>query len=48
MLAVRRTDAVLVLVALVWGSSYLVAKSATDVLPVLAVLFARYALGALA
>ncbi|MYR25411.1 MULTISPECIES: DMT family transporter [unclassified Streptomyces] len=48
MFAVRRTDAVLVLVALVWGSSYLVAKSATDVLPVLAVLFARYALGALA
>ncbi|WP_431039328.1 DMT family transporter [Streptomyces sp. P6-2-1] len=48
MLAVRRTDAVLVLVALVWGSSYLVAKSATAVLPVLAVLFARYALGALA
>ncbi|WP_037871125.1 DMT family transporter [Streptomyces sp. SPB074] len=48
MFAVRRTDAVLLLVAVVWGSSYLVAKSATDVLPVLAVLFARYALGALA
>ncbi|ADB31107.1 protein of unknown function DUF6 transmembrane [Kribbella flavida DSM 17836] len=44
----RRTDAVLLVVALVWGSSYLVAKTATTVLPVLAVLFARYAISALA
>ncbi|MEW2622041.1 DMT family transporter [Streptomyces sp. NPDC048106] len=44
----RRTDAVLLLVALVWGSSYLAAKTATAVLPVTAVLFARYAISALA
>ncbi|MFE2878542.1 DMT family transporter [Streptomyces roseus] len=44
----RRTDAVLLLVALVWGSSYLAAKTATVALPVLAVLFARYAVSALA
>jgi drug/metabolite transporter (DMT)-like permease len=44
----RRTDAVLLLVALVWGSSYLAAKTATDALPVLTVLFARYAISALA
>lgn len=44
----RRTDAVLLLVALVWGSSYLAAKTATAALPVLAVLFARYAISALA
>ncbi|GAA2326475.1 DMT family transporter [Streptomyces kunmingensis] len=44
----RRTDAVLLLVALVWGSSYLVAKTATYALPVLAVLFARYAISAIA
>ncbi|MEV0225185.1 DMT family transporter [Streptomyces sp. NPDC050704] len=44
----RRTDAVLLLVALVWGSSYLSAQTATAVLPVLVVLFARYALSALA
>ncbi|TPQ23894.1 DMT family transporter [Streptomyces sporangiiformans] len=44
----RRTDAVLLLVALVWGSSYLAAQTATAVLPVLVVLFARYALSALA
>ncbi|MFE9833886.1 DMT family transporter [Streptomyces sp. NPDC005551] len=44
----RRTDAVLLLVALVWGSSYLSARTATAVLPVLVVLFARYALSALA
>ncbi|AXE27533.1 EamA family transporter [Streptomyces globosus] len=44
----RRTDAVLLLVALVWGSSYLAAKTATLALPVLAVLFARYALSAAA
>ncbi|GGV01931.1 hypothetical protein GCM10010211_81570 [Streptomyces albospinus] len=43
----RRTDAVLLLVALVWGSSYLAAKTATVTLPVLAVLFARYAISAL-
>ncbi|MEU2377527.1 DMT family transporter [Streptomyces misionensis] len=44
----RRTDAVLLLVALVWGSSYLAAKTASVALPVLAVLFARYAISALA
>ncbi|MFI5689067.1 DMT family transporter [Streptomyces sp. NPDC051636] len=44
----RRTDAVLLLVALVWGSSYLAAKTATAALPVLAVLFARYAISAFA
>ncbi|MET8644874.1 DMT family transporter [Streptomyces sp. NPDC004074] len=44
----RRTDAVLLLVALVWGSSYLSAKTATAALPVLAVLFVRYAISALA
>ncbi|MER5728320.1 DMT family transporter [Streptomyces sp. NPDC002138] len=44
----RRTDAVLFVVALVWGSSYLAAKTATVALPVLAVLFARYAISALA
>ncbi|MFY4720040.1 DMT family transporter [Streptomyces sp. LaBMicrA B280] len=44
--ATRRTDAVLLLVALVWGSSYLAAKTATAALPVLAVLFARYAISA--
>lgn len=44
----RRTDAVLLLVALVWGSSYLAAKTAIVALPVLAVLFARYAISALA
>ncbi|GHJ99885.1 hypothetical protein SY2F82_16830 [Streptomyces sp. Y2F8-2] len=44
----RRTDAVLLLVALVWGSSYLSAQTAVAALPVLAVLFARYALSALA
>jgi drug/metabolite transporter (DMT)-like permease len=45
---VRRTDAVLLLVALVWGSSYLSAQTATAALPVLLVLFARYALSAVA
>ncbi|MFG2823965.1 DMT family transporter [Kitasatospora sp. NPDC048365] len=44
----RRTDAVLFLIALVWGSSYLAAKTATVALPVAAVLFARYAISALA
>ncbi|TDU03428.1 drug/metabolite transporter (DMT)-like permease [Streptomyces sp. 846.5] len=47
-LQTRRTDAVLLLVAVVWGSSYLAAKTATHALPVLTVLFARYALSALA
>ncbi|WP_189863438.1 DMT family transporter [Streptomyces poonensis] len=44
----RRTDAVLLLVALVWGSSYLSAQTATAALPVLLVLLVRYALSALA
>jgi drug/metabolite transporter (DMT)-like permease len=44
----RRTDAVLVLVALVWGSSYLAAKTAVTELPVTTVLFARYAISAMA
>lgn len=44
----RRTDAVLLLVAIVWGSSYLAAKTATDALPVPVVLFARYAISAIA
>lgn len=44
----RRTDAVLLLVAIVWGSSYLSAQTATSALPVLPVLLARYALSALA
>ncbi|MER5754168.1 DMT family transporter [Streptomyces sp. NPDC002088] len=44
----RRTDAVLLLVALVWGSSYLSAQTAVSALPVLTVLFARYALSAVA
>ena len=44
----RRTDGVLLAVAVVWGSSYLTAKAATGALPVLIVLFLRYALGALA
>ena len=42
----RRTDGVLLLVAVVWGSSYLAAKTATGALPVLLVLFARYGLSA--
>ena len=44
----RRTDAVLFLIALVWGSSYLAAKTVTGALPVTTVLFARYAISALA
>jgi drug/metabolite transporter (DMT)-like permease len=44
----RRTDLVLLLVAIVWGSSYLAAKTATAAAPVLVVLFARYAISALA
>lgn len=45
---VRSTDAVLLLVAVVWGSSYLAAKTATSALPVLLVLFARYGISAVA
>ncbi|MFJ9539990.1 DMT family transporter [Streptomyces sp. NPDC101225] len=45
---IRRTDAVLLLVAVVWGSSYLTARTATAALPVLLVLLVRYALSALA
>lgn len=45
---VRSTDAVLLLVAAVWGSSYLAAKTATSALPVLLVLFARYGISAAA
>ena len=44
----RRTDAVLLLVAVVWGSSYLAAKTVTGSTPVLTVLFLRYGLSALA
>ena len=44
----RRTDVVLFLIALVWGSSYLAAKTATGALSVTVVLFARYAISALA
>ncbi|MEZ0115041.1 drug/metabolite transporter (DMT)-like permease [Catenulispora sp. EB89] len=42
----HRTDVVLLLVAFVWGSSYLAAKSAAAATSVLAVLLARYALSA--
>jgi drug/metabolite transporter (DMT)-like permease len=44
----RRTDAVLLLVAVVWGSSYLAAKTVTGSTPVLTVLFLRYGISALA
>ncbi|MFD4503144.1 DMT family transporter [Streptomyces sp. NPDC058457] len=44
----RRIDLVLLAVAVVWGSSYLTAKTATDALPVPTVLFLRYAVAALA
>lgn len=44
----RRTDLVLLLVAVVWGSSYLAAKTATGSAPVLTVLFLRYAISAIA
>jgi drug/metabolite transporter (DMT)-like permease len=47
-LASRRTDIVLLLVALVWGSSYLAAKTATGSTPVLTVLFLRYGISAVA
>ncbi|MFE0876530.1 hypothetical protein ACFW4X_16975 [Streptomyces smyrnaeus] len=44
----RRTDLVLLLVALVRGSSYLTAKTATEAAPVLVVLFLRQLLSTLA
>jgi drug/metabolite transporter (DMT)-like permease len=44
----RATDAVLMAVALVWGSSYLVAKDLTVAAPVLVVLALRYVLSAAA
>lgn len=44
----RRADLVLLMVAFVWGSSYLAAKTAIDGSPVLLVLLMRYALAALA
>ena len=44
----RRTDLLLLLVAIVWGSSYLAAKTATASTPVLTVLFVRYAISAVA
>jgi drug/metabolite transporter (DMT)-like permease len=46
--ASRRTDLLLLLVAIVWGSSYLAAKTATASTPVLTVLFVRYAVSAAA
>jgi len=42
MTASRRIDATLLLVAAVWGSSYLAAKVATAAAPVLVVIFLRY------
>lgn len=44
----RRTDVVLLAVAVVWGSSYLTAKTATEATSVLLVLFLRYAVSAVA
>lgn len=44
----RRADLVLLMVALVWGSSYLAAKTAIAESPVLLVLFMRYLLAVLA
>ncbi|MFC6159500.1 DMT family transporter [Kribbella jiaozuonensis] len=46
--ASRRTDLLLLLLAIVWGSSYLAAKTATASTPVLTVLFVRYAISAVA
>jgi drug/metabolite transporter (DMT)-like permease len=46
--AARRIDVILLLVAIVWGSSYLAAKTAASATPVLVVLFARYAISAVA
>lgn len=40
----RAVNTTLLIVALVWGSSYVAAKDATGVLPVITVLFVRYAL----
>ncbi len=48
MLGSRRTDIILLLVAVVWGSSYLAAKTVTGSAPVLTVLFLRYGISALA
>ncbi|MFC6600141.1 DMT family transporter [Kitasatospora paranensis] len=44
----RRPDVILLLVAVVWGSSYLAAKTATTAVPVLTVLLVRYAVSAVA
>jgi drug/metabolite transporter (DMT)-like permease len=44
----RRIDVILLLVAAVWGSSYLAAKVATFAAPVLVVIFLRYGLAAAA
>jgi drug/metabolite transporter (DMT)-like permease len=44
----RTTDAVLMAVALVWGSSYLVAKDLTAAAPVVVVLALRYVISAVA
>jgi drug/metabolite transporter (DMT)-like permease len=46
--ASRRIDLLLLLVAIVWGSSYLAAKTATASTPVLTVLFVRYVISAAA
>ncbi|MCF2527972.1 DMT family transporter [Yinghuangia soli] len=46
--AARRIDVILLLVAIVWGSSYLAAKTAASATPVLVVLFARFAISAAA
>ncbi|MGF7238559.1 MAG: DMT family transporter [Frankia sp.] len=46
MTAPRRTDLVLLVVAAVWGSSYLTAKAVTSAAPVLVVLLLRYSLSA--
>jgi drug/metabolite transporter (DMT)-like permease len=42
----RHIDAALLIVAVVWGSSYLAAKTATAAVPVLVVLYLRYGLSA--
>ena len=46
MTQLRRVDLVLLLVAAVWGSSYLAAKDASAALPVLLLLLVRYAISA--
>jgi drug/metabolite transporter (DMT)-like permease len=43
----KRVDVALLAVAVVWGSSYLAAKSATAMTPVLVVLWLRYAIAAI-